>query len=31
MCEGIWEVKRVIDDAEKVAQQAIMFRNHALD
>jgi hypothetical protein len=31
MCERIWEVKRVIDDAEKVAQLEIMFRNHVLD
>jgi hypothetical protein len=31
MCERIWEVKRVIDEATKVAQLAITFRNRALD
>jgi hypothetical protein len=31
MCERIWEEKRVTDEATKVAQLAITFRNRALD
>jgi hypothetical protein len=31
VCERIWEVKRVNNEVEKVAQLEIMFRNRALD
>jgi hypothetical protein len=31
VCERIWEAKRVTDEATKVAQLAITFRNRAMD
>jgi len=31
VCERIWEAKRIIDEATKVAQLTVTFINRALD